>query len=66
MGLGWGWVEAGENHYFKNLSFYKSALFKSPSCAKMAIIRKSGEEEVSSFYDVLLEDLFEISQSVQN
>lgn len=32
----------------------------------MAIIRKSGEEEVSSFYDVLLEDLFEISQSVEN
>lgn len=32
----------------------------------MAIIGKSGEAEVSSFYDVLLEDFFEISQSVEN
>lgn len=32
----------------------------------MAIIRKSGEKEVSSFYDVLLEDFFDTSQSVEN
>lgn len=31
-----------------------------------AVTRKSGEENVSSFYDVLLEGLFEISQSVEN
>lgn len=65
MGLGVG-KEWGEALLFKNWSLYKSALFKNSSCAKVVIIRKSGEEEVSSFYDVLLEALFEISQPVRN
>lgn len=58
MGLRWGRRVA---LLFKNWSLYTSALFKSSSCAKMVIMRQSGEEEVSSFCDVLLEALFEIS-----
>lgn len=60
--MGWGW----EALLFKNWSLYRSVLFKSSSCAKTVIIRKSSEEEVSIFYDVLLEALRFLSQWEMN